>query len=42
MSTTADNLTRNGVDAATLDAVKGNSKIAKFQFRATNKHSRSQ
>ncbi len=33
--------TRNGVDTATLfatiDAVKGNNDIAKFQFRATNK-----
>ena len=41
MSTTADNPTRNGVDTATLfatlDAVKGNNEIAKFQFRATNK-----
>jgi hypothetical protein len=31
MSTTADNLTRNCVDTATLDTVKGNSKIAKFE-----------
>ncbi len=41
MSTTADTPTRNGVDTdtlfATLDAVKGNNEIAKFQFRATNK-----
>ena len=36
-----DNPVRNGVDTATLfatlDAVKGNNEIAKFQFRATNK-----
>jgi hypothetical protein len=31
ISTTADNLTRNCVDTATLDTVKGNSKIAKFE-----------
>ena len=41
MSTTFDNPMRNGVDTATLfatlDAVKGNNEIAKFQFRATNK-----
>ncbi len=41
MSTTADTPTRNGVDTdtlfATLDAVKGNNEIAKFQFRAANK-----
>jgi uncharacterized OsmC-like protein len=41
MSTTIDNPIRNGVDTATLfatlDAVKGNNEIAKFQFRATNK-----
>ena len=41
MSMTADNPIRNGVDTATLfatlDAVKGNNEIAKFQFRATNK-----
>ena len=41
MSTTAHTPTRNGVDTdtlfATLDAVKGNNEIAKFQFRATNK-----
>jgi uncharacterized OsmC-like protein len=41
MSTTADNRIRNGVDTvaffATLNAVKGNNEIAKFQFRATNK-----
>ena len=39
--TTIENQTRNGVDTATLfatiDAVKGNNDIAKFQFRATNK-----
>ena len=39
--TTIENPTRNGVDTATLfatiDAVKGNNDIAKFQFRATNK-----
>ena len=38
--TTVENSTRNGVDTATLfatiDAVKGNNDIAKFQFRATN------
>jgi uncharacterized OsmC-like protein len=38
---TADNPIRNGVDTATLfatlDAVKGNNDIAKFQFRATNR-----
>jgi uncharacterized OsmC-like protein len=36
-----DNPVRNGVDTATLfatlDAVKGNNDIAKFQFRATNR-----
>jgi uncharacterized OsmC-like protein len=41
VSTTTDNPTRNGVDTAalfaTLDAVKANNEIAKFQFRATNK-----
>jgi uncharacterized OsmC-like protein len=41
MSMTADNPVRNGVDTAalfaTIDAVKGNNEIAKFQFRATNK-----
>ena len=40
MSMTADQPIRNGVDTATLfatlDAVKGNNEIAKFQFRATN------
>ena len=40
MSTTTDNPIRNGVDTATLfatlDAVKGNNEIAKFQFRASN------
>ncbi len=39
--TTMDNPVRNGVDTATLfatlDAVKGNNDIAKFQFRATNR-----
>jgi len=39
--TTIENPTRNGVDTATLfatiEAVKGNNDIAKFQFRATNK-----
>ena len=39
--TTIDNPVRNGVDTATLfatlDAVKGNNEIAKFQFRATNR-----
>jgi uncharacterized OsmC-like protein len=39
--TTIENPTRNGVDTATLfatiDAVKGNNDIAKFQFRATNR-----
>lgn len=39
--TTIDNPTRNGVDTATLfatlDAVKANPAIAKFQFRATNR-----
>ena len=41
MSTTTDSPFRNGVDTATLfatlDAVKGNNDIAKFQFRASNK-----
>ena len=41
MTITADNPIRNGVDTATLfatlDAVKGNNDIAKFQFRATNR-----
>ena len=41
MSTTTDSPIRNGVDTATLfatlDAVKGNNDIAKFQFRATNR-----
>ena len=41
MSMTTDNPVRNGVDTATLfatlDAVKGNNEIAKFQFRASNK-----
>jgi uncharacterized OsmC-like protein len=40
MTTTIDNPRRNGVDTATLfatlDAVKGQNEIAKFQFRATN------
>ena len=39
--TTMENPLRNGVDTATLfatlDAVKGNTEIAKFQFRATNR-----
>jgi uncharacterized OsmC-like protein len=39
--TTMDNPVRNGVDTATLfatlDAVKGDNDIAKFQFRATNR-----
>ena len=38
---TTDTPMRNGVDTATLfatlDAVKGNPEIAKFQFRATNR-----
>ena len=41
MSTSTDNPIRNGVDTAglfaTLDAVKGNHEIAKFQFRAQNR-----
>ncbi len=41
MSMTTDNPIRNGVDTATLfatlDAVKGNTEIAKFQFRASNR-----
>ena len=41
MSMTTDSPIRNGVDTAalfaTLDAVKGNREIAKFQFRATNR-----
>jgi len=40
MTTTTTDTMRNGVDTATLfatlDAVKGNHEIAKFQFRATN------
>jgi uncharacterized OsmC-like protein len=40
MSTATDNPIRNGVDTATLfatlDAVKANNEIAKFQFRASN------
>ena len=39
--TTIDNAVRNGVDTATLfatlDAVKGDTDLAKFQFRATNR-----
>src|SRR5215218_6879005 len=39
--TITENPVRNGVDTATLfatlDAVKGNTDIAKFQFRATNR-----
>ena len=51
MSITTENPRTNGVDIATLfatlDAVKGQTEIAKFQFRATNTwvsgtHSRSQ
>ncbi len=38
---TMESTMRNGVDTAalfaTLDAVKGNPDIAKFQFRATNR-----
>jgi uncharacterized OsmC-like protein len=38
--TTAEDTSRNGVDTATLfatlDAVKGDTELAKFQFRATN------
>jgi uncharacterized OsmC-like protein len=38
--TTAEETSRNGVDTATLfatlDAVKGDTELAKFQFRATN------
>jgi uncharacterized OsmC-like protein len=50
MTITTDRPARNGVDVptlfATLDAVKGNNDIAKFQFRASNRwvsgtHSRS-
>jgi hypothetical protein len=41
MSTAADNPTRNAVDTATPNTVKGDSEIARFQFRATNKPSRS-
>ena len=41
MSHVIDSPIRNGVDTATLfatlDAVKGNNEIAKFQFRASNK-----
>ena len=37
----SDPAVRNGVDTATLfatlDAVKGDNEIAKFQFRATNR-----
>ena len=40
MTTTTADAVRNGVDTAalfaTIDAVKGNHEIAKFQFRATN------
>ena len=39
--TTIDNPIRNGVDTATLfatlDAVKSNNELAKFQFRVTNR-----
>ena len=41
MTTTVERQPRNGVDTptlfATLDAVKGNPELAKFQFRATNR-----
>jgi uncharacterized OsmC-like protein len=41
MTTTTENPVRNGVDTATLfatlDAVKGHTDIAEFQFRATNR-----
>ena len=41
--TTTENPIRNGVDTATLfatlDAVKGDTDLAKFQFRATNRGS---
>src|SRR5690348_325789 len=40
MTTTTDRPSRNGVDTATLfatlDAVRGQNEIAKFQFRASN------
>jgi uncharacterized OsmC-like protein len=39
--TSTENATRNGVDTATLfatiDAVRGDTELAKFQFRATNR-----
>jgi uncharacterized OsmC-like protein len=41
MTTTTNNPARNGVDTAalfaTIDAVKGDPELAKFQFRATNR-----
>jgi len=41
MTTNTENARRNGVDTATLfatlDAVKGDTELAKFQFRATNR-----
>jgi uncharacterized OsmC-like protein len=41
VTTTVERQPRNGVDTptlfATLDAVKGNPELAKFQFRATNR-----
>ena len=41
MTTTMNNSVRNGVDTAalfaTIDAVKGDPELAKFQFRATNR-----
>lgn len=41
MTTTMNNPARNGVDTgalfATIDAVKGDPELAKFQFRATNR-----
>jgi uncharacterized OsmC-like protein len=41
MTTTTDNPVRNGVDTtalfATIDAVRGDTEIAKFRFRATNR-----
>ena len=33
MSTTTESPIRNGVDTATLDAMRGNNEIAKFRFR---------
>ena len=41
MTTTTDNSVRNGVDTAalfaTIDALRGDTEIAKFRFRATNR-----